>query len=175
ELDRAYRALALFDEHTWGAANPWEDSLEWRGSGAPQWQRKAAVADEAADRAAEVRGRGGRRLGGVLGGGGGSTVVVVNPSGLAHTDLTEVFVPEERLRLNGACHLVDEATGLLVPAEARGEECQEARETDPEEDCSRYRPRGRWLRFVARDVPACGYRRYRLRARAAAPPAAPPA
>lgn len=174
DLDSAYRALALFDEHTWGAANPWEDSLEWRDSGVLQWQRKAAFAYEAHDRAAELLAHGARRLGTGLGTGDGSTVIVLNPSGLARTDQTEVFVPEERLRLDGACHLVDEATGLLVPAEARGEGCQEARETDPEEDCSRHRPRGRWLRFVARDVPACGYRRYRLRAGAVAGSGADP-
>jgi glycosyl hydrolase family 38 len=164
EIDRAYRALALFDEHTWGAANPWEDSLEWRDSGVLQWQRKAAFAHEAHDRAMELRAHGARRLGTVLGTGDASTVVVVNPSGLARTDLTEVFVPEERLRLDGGCHVVDEATGLPLPAEVRGEECHDDREADPDDDCARYRPRGRWLRFVARDVPACGYRRYRLRA-----------
>ena len=168
ELDRAYRALALFDEHTWGAANPWEDSLEWRDSGVLQWQRKAAFAHEAHDRATELLAHGARRLGSVLGTGDGSTVVVVNPSGLARTDLAEVFVPEERLRLDKGCHVVDEATDLSFPAEVRGEECQEDRESDPDDDCARYRPRGRWLRFVALDVPACGFRRYRLQAGAVA-------
>jgi hypothetical protein len=163
ELDRAYRALALFDEHTWGAANPWEDSLEWRDSGVLQWQRKAAFAHEAHDRATDLRAHSARRLGTLLGIRDASTVVVVNPSGLTRTDLTEVFVPEERLRLDGGCYLVDEATGVPVPAEVRGEDCQADREADPDDDCARYRPRGRWLRFVARDVPACGYRRYRLR------------
>jgi hypothetical protein len=72
------------------------------------------------------------------------------------------------LRLDGGCHLVDEATGLHIPVEVRGEECREDRETDPDDDCARYRPRGRWLRFVALDVPACGFRRYRLQAGAVA-------
>jgi Glycosyl hydrolases family 38 N-terminal domain len=167
ELDRAYRALALFDEHTWGAANPWEDALEWRGSGVLQWQRKAAFAREAYDRATELLAHGTRRLGSVLAAGDGSTVVVVNPGGRARTDLAEVFVPEERLRLDGGGHLVDEATGRLVPAEVRGEECRQD-ESDPDDNCARYRPRGRWLRFLARDVPACGFRRYRLQRGAAA-------
>ena len=30
EIDEAYESIALFDEHTWGAANPWMDGLEQR-------------------------------------------------------------------------------------------------------------------------------------------------
>jgi hypothetical protein len=37
----------------------------------------------------------------------------------------------------------------------------------------RFRPRGRWLRFVARDVPGLGYRRFLLRGGSASNPAEP--
>ena len=47
EIDEAYESMALFDEHTWGAANPWMDGLERRESGALQWERKAGFARDA--------------------------------------------------------------------------------------------------------------------------------
>src|SRR5262249_5693074 len=40
-------SLALFDEHTWGAADPWGDETEGLSSGRRQWAWKAARAHDA--------------------------------------------------------------------------------------------------------------------------------
>ena len=47
EIDEIYESMALFDEHTWGPANPWMDGLERRESGALQWETKAGFARDA--------------------------------------------------------------------------------------------------------------------------------
>ena len=49
EIDEIYESMALFDEHTWGAANPWMDGLERRESGALQWETKAGFARDASE------------------------------------------------------------------------------------------------------------------------------
>ena len=52
DVERAYEELALFDEHTWGSANPWRDRLEHMDAGALQWRWKAErayAAGEAVD------------------------------------------------------------------------------------------------------------------------------
>jgi hypothetical protein len=148
-LDRCYERMALFDEHTWGAANPWADSLSGWDSGRAQWQRKAAMALDARDGAAALLAHGSVRLGELLGA-PGSSLAVFNPSGFERTDLVRVFVPTERAAFDRPLRLVDAATGEPVPyaleAQAR----------------PRHRPRGLHLSFVARGVPPLGYRRYRL-------------
>lgn len=48
---RAYHQLALFDEHTWGAADSWRHQDTGPASGATQWAWKAARAYEALDEA----------------------------------------------------------------------------------------------------------------------------
>jgi Glycosyl hydrolases family 38 N-terminal domain len=140
--ERVYERLALFDEHTWGAAHPDGDAAEGRGSGALQWQSKAALATEslgeaeALVEAASAAFRGVERI---------DSILVVNPSGFARTDLVTVLLPEAR-----PLAVVDVETQSRVP-HAFG---------PPE--AARNRPRGVPLSFLARDVPALGYRRFEL-------------
>ncbi|MGH2930585.1 MAG: glycoside hydrolase family 38 C-terminal domain-containing protein, partial [Solirubrobacteraceae bacterium] len=98
DVDRCYENLTLFDEHTWGAADPWGDDLDGRGSGRLQWQRKSAFALQAYDRAVALRDHGARRLGAALGGGAGSRsehqITVANLGGGPATDVVQVFVPQ---------------------------------------------------------------------------------
>ncbi|MFZ0215966.1 MAG: hypothetical protein WAM30_08500, partial [Candidatus Dormiibacterota bacterium] len=165
-VDGAYRELALFDEHTWGAANPWNDALGERDAGALQWQRKAAFAREAWEQARAARDEGAARLAGRLGGAPIASalaqLVVLNPSGRPRTDAVRVLLPAERVPLSQAIEVVDETTGETRPYEL-----------DPQRNAA-VRPRGRQLRFVAAGVPGFGYRRYAVRA-ATTDPAAPPA
>ncbi|NUP83208.1 MAG: hypothetical protein HOV96_37330, partial [Nonomuraea sp.] len=54
EIDAAYDKVALFNEHTWGAANPWEDAEEAGDSGGLQWTRKSSGAYQAQDDASDL-------------------------------------------------------------------------------------------------------------------------
>ena len=50
--DRAYASMALFDEHTWGAANPWDGRARAHGARARlQWRREGRSRLDAYDRA----------------------------------------------------------------------------------------------------------------------------
>jgi hypothetical protein len=162
EVNEAYEAMALFDEHTWGAANPWRDSLEQIDSGGLQWQRKADFARRGRDQAELAHEHAAIRLAGLVAGGGGAAdshaqVAVFNPSGNTRTDVADVFLPATRVEKDRRFELVDELTGRALPYELAAQAH------------AAFRPRGRWLRFVAHDVPGLGYRRYVLRAR---PPSA---
>ena len=93
--------MALFDEHTWGAANPWMDGLERRESGALQWETKAGFARDASERSHALVRSGVHRLSHAFGRSGDSlaSVTVFNPSRWERTDLVSVFVPESRTAL----------------------------------------------------------------------------
>jgi Glycosyl hydrolases family 38 N-terminal domain/Glycosyl hydrolases family 38 C-terminal domain len=154
EADRAYASMALFDEHTWGAANPWEDGLERMASGALQWRRKEAFALDAYDRATRLLEGSAERLARAVSRDGVAEdladVVVLNARGSVRTDLVRAFVPFSR---------VPDGVGLAVVDAETGE--REPHVAEPQQH-ERFRPAGRFLSFVARDVPACGFRRYTL-------------
>jgi hypothetical protein len=142
EPEQVYDRLALFDEHTWGAAHPDGDTAEGRESGALQWQSKAALATdslgaaEALVDAASAAFRAVERV---------DSILVVNPSGFARTDLVTVLLPEERQLV-----VVDAETQAHVPHALAPPET------------ARNRPRGVPLSFVAQNVPGLGYRRFDL-------------
>jgi hypothetical protein len=151
-IDRAYESMALFDEHTWGAANPWMDGLEKGESGALQWERKAGFARDAYEGSNALLRSGVHRLSHVFGRSGDSlaSVTVFNPGRWGRTDRVGVFVPESRTELQRPLAVVDCATRERVPCVV-----------EVQEDAA-HRTRGIHLSFVARDVPACGFRRYDL-------------
>jgi hypothetical protein len=150
-LDRAYEALGLFDEHTWGSGNPWSDSLDRFDSGVLQWERKVAFAHEAHDRAHALIESGAARLAHAFQAApdAAGSVLVVNGAGQARTDLVRVFVPASRLVHSGPF--------ALRSANGRDEPFV----LEPQVH-AHFRADGTWLSFVARDVPACGWARYDL-------------
>ncbi|HVL24833.1 MAG TPA: glycoside hydrolase family 38 C-terminal domain-containing protein, partial [Thermomicrobiales bacterium] len=155
EVESAYEDMALFDEHTWGAANPWERGAVGMASGEHQWTRKAAFAYTAAERVRTLLDGGLRRIAS-LGAVPGTqedvaTLLVVNPSSFARTDLVRVFLPDRGLTPE-SFELVDLASGETIPFIV-----------EPQANAS-HRPRGAHVCFLARDVPAIGYARYGLRA-----------
>jgi Glycosyl hydrolases family 38 N-terminal domain/Glycosyl hydrolases family 38 C-terminal domain len=152
EIDETYESMALFDEHTWGAANPWMDGLERRESGALQWETKAGFARDAYERSNALVRSGVHRLSHAFGRSGDSpaSVTVFNPSRWERTDPVSVFVPESRSALQRPLAVVDCATRERVPCVVEDQEN------------AQFRVRGSRLSFVARDVPAFGYRRYDL-------------
>jgi hypothetical protein len=153
-INGVYDDMALFDEHTWGAAEPWEDTLEGWWSGPLQWQAKSGFALSAAERSADLAESGLERLTARLTTAGGTepVVVVVNPTMHARTDIVRTFVPASRFSPGAGIQLVDLATGERVP-------CQPG---EPDYDRDRRRSRGLDLTFRAADVPGFGYRAYRL-------------
>ncbi|MDQ3512701.1 MAG: hypothetical protein M3462_03400, partial [Chloroflexota bacterium] len=151
DVDRAYEDMALFDEHTWGAANPWEDGLSQMASGGLQWGRKAAFAHEAHDRTNAILDAGLHRFAAIGSTAGAlASVVVFNPSSSVRTDLVRVFIPEHRT--GGEAHFLvvesDSQAAVAIVTEEQGN--------------ASHRPRGRWLSFLARDIPPVGYARYDL-------------
>lgn len=148
---RAYEDMALFDEHTWGAANPWEDGLSRMASGGLQWARKAAFAHAAHERTSAILDAGLHQFASL---GAASpaiaTVVVFNPSSWNRTDLVRVFLPESRTGSETHLTLVTTDTRATVPYVSEGQEHAD------------FRPRGRWISFIAQDVPAVGYARYEV-------------
>ncbi len=157
EVETAYEEMALFDEHTWGASNPWNQSIDKADSGEYQWFRKSGFAYTAEERVDNLV-RGGIERMAVLipKRGEGEPIAVFNPNSWERTDLARVFVPVHVMPTT-APTLIDESTGEPVPFVIEHQEH------------SRYRPIGQWLVFLARDVPATGYRRYHLVSSVATP------
>jgi hypothetical protein len=152
--DSVYRDLALFDEHTWGAAEPWEDTLEGWWSGPRQWQVKTGYAARAAERTDELIESGMHRLVSRIASrdGDGAVIVVVNPTMYVRTDLVHTFVPASRFMPAQGFGVVDLERGDDVPCQAG----------TPDRDRDRRRSRGRDLTFLATDVPPFGYRVFGL-------------
>jgi hypothetical protein len=146
DVDRAYEKLALFDEHTWGAGNPWDDGEEHRSSGGLQWTRKSEYAHQGYDDAHDLLESGSRRLGDTFAATSDAlaTVLVFNATSRTRTDLARVFLPASRVPLDARVRLVDGRDGTPVP-----------HREEPQQDAAR-RPVGRYLEFVARDVPGVG-------------------
>jgi hypothetical protein len=151
EVDRVYGDMALFDEHTWGAANPWAAASAGRDSGALQWERKASHARSALEAASALVESGLHHLAASLGASSapGACVLVFNGSAWSRTDLVRVFVPHSRCS----------ARDLGVLDQTSGEKL--AAFVEPQEHAA-FRPAGRYLSFIAREVPACGFALYRL-------------
>jgi hypothetical protein len=151
EIDRTYEELALFDEHTWGSANPWEDELEKQNSGALQWARKSGFAYRASDRADVLLNAGLNRFAGALTPQADAiaTVVVFNPSAWERTDLARVFLPNERVPRDQSFSVIEVASGRVVSYTA---------EPQPHPN---YRAKGQWL-TIAATVPPVGYATYAI-------------
>ena len=150
DLDARRRAihasLALFDEHTFGAADPWGEDDEGKRSGRKQWAWKAARALEAHDRAADLMADSLVRLGAQVGPAREAlaSLAIVNPSGWARTDAVAAFVPDAVVPVGLPIAVVDARTGRVLRAD----------EEPPAND--EHRDAGRVVRFIVEDVPAVG-------------------
>jgi hypothetical protein len=152
ETNAVYEAMALFDEHTWGAANPWRSGRERMDSGDRQWHRKAGFAHEAFERSIALLESGLYRFAtqftkneDAL-----ASVIVVNPSGFQRSEIVRVFVPVEQVPLDGTFRLVAHGDDASVPfvIEPQGHDF--------------YRAKGQWITFAAHDVPPVGYAQFDL-------------
>lgn len=151
-VDDVYDKLGLFDEHTWGAANPWHDHEDGFDSGGLQWARKCELAYSGADDAEDLRHAGARRLGARYAKAAGAlaSFLVHNPGSAQRADTVTAFLPAATVPLETIVSVVDGRSGKPVP---HHEEV-----VRPEEWPTR--PSGRRLIFTAADVPAFGAARF---------------
>ena len=128
---------------------PGASNLDGIDSGALQWARKSAFAYEAAERTNALLDAGLHRLAPLATPASSATgIAVINPSSWPRTDLVRVFIPESRLLGGESFAIIEELSGARVPYVREGQ-------LNPSN-----RPRGCWVTFLARDVPAMGYARY---------------
>ncbi|MGW0483185.1 glycoside hydrolase family 38 N-terminal domain-containing protein [Nonomuraea sp. NPDC003214] len=148
----AYDKVALFNEHTWGAANPWEDAEEAGDSGGLQWTRKSSGAYDAQDDAADLLQAGVRRFAAALSaeGSGGEALAafaVFNPGTATRTDVVRTFLPRDVVPVDVPIALVDARTGETVP--------HHEEYVDPADWPTR--PIGRHIHAVVPDITGFGY------------------
>ncbi|MEO3886644.1 glycoside hydrolase family 38 C-terminal domain-containing protein [Nonomuraea sp. B5E05] len=157
QIDAAYDKVALFNEHTWGAANPWEDAEEAGDSGGLQWTRKSSGAYQAQDDASDLLHAATRRFAAALTGAGGepgtggalAAFAVFNPGTRARTDVVRAFLPRDVVGVDVPIALVDARSGRTLP---HHEEL-----VDPVDWPTR--PIGRHVHAVVEDIPGYGYAR----------------
>ena len=140
-FDRIWDNILLYDEHTWGAYN--SISEPWKDFVQEQWAVKAAYATSAAEEADRLVANGLRGLARRIGAPAGA-VIVFNPLNWKRTDVVRVQIP----------------VGESVYDENGPLPTQKVREIGAVDEVA----------FLAKDVPAVGYRCYR-----SGPPAAAPA
>jgi alpha-mannosidase len=157
--ERAQEAAMFFCEHTWGAwcSTDQPDALESKA----QWHFKADFAYRAAMEAkALVRGT----LQSCLPAAATAEVQVFNPLAFERTDVVEVLITDDLITSDGpldiptaqrteegpALELVDLTTGEICPAARR-----------PIVADARRKP-GQWVSFIAKAVPAQGWKRYHI-------------
>jgi hypothetical protein len=153
DVRAAYEDMALFDEHTWGAGNPWTADLERFDSGERQWIRKASFALSAEERTNLLLQGGIHRLEKVFSSASSATdtssILALNPNSWSRTDLVRMLVPPYVWPGPGA-RLVETGSGESIHFVV-----------EPQQH-DRHRSHGVWITFLARDVPPLGYIRYTL-------------
>ncbi|MEV7626933.1 hypothetical protein [Actinoplanes sp. NPDC089786] len=143
-----YLNASLFDEHTWGAADPWTHGDDHTHSGEEQWHWKYHTALAAHDDAERLLTRAVARLAGTLD--GGAALYVVNPAAHARTGVVTAFVPESRIPIETPLSVADPRTGKSLPVE-------ETPQLNPT-----HREAGRFLHIAVDDVPPLGVLRLDL-------------
>lgn len=141
-----YRAASLFNEHTWGAGDPWTHGDHGHGSGEKQWHWKYAQALRAHDEAETLLESAAALLGEALAPAPGALASyhVVNTCSWPRTETARLFLPESTVAPSEAVQVLDARTGAPLPF------TEEAQSND------RHRSAGRFLRVPLDDVPACG-------------------
>ncbi|MFJ3022967.1 glycoside hydrolase family 38 C-terminal domain-containing protein [Streptomyces tendae] len=141
-----YRAASLFNEHTWGAGDPWTHGDHGHGSGEKQWHWKYSQAMRAHDEAETLLDSATALLGEALAPRAGAlaSFYVANTCSWERTESARVFLPEATVGLDRPVEVLDGRTGGPLP-------CTEEAQTN-----DRHRAAGRFLLVSLRDVPACG-------------------
>lgn len=153
-----YEAVSLFDEHTWGAGDPWTHGDEGGHSGEHQWHWKYGQALRAHDDGQALLRRASARLGQRLTAAPGAMASyhVVNTCSWPRTDVVRVFLPESSVPLELPVVVRDARTGHELPYEQRPQTNDDHRDA------------GRFLLVRVSDVPPAGSVRLDVAADAAA-------
>ncbi|MFJ8885851.1 alpha-mannosidase [Streptomyces sp. NPDC102402] len=161
---QVYRAASLFNEHTWGAGDPWTHGDHGHASGERQWHWKYAQALSAHDGAHTLLDAANAALGERLAPREGTLAgyYVVNTCSWERSESVRLFLPESTVSLADPVRVVDSRTGM--PLEV----------TEEEQSNELHRAAGRFLLFRAVGVPAHGAVRVDIEP-SPAPSAAPPA
>ena len=143
DSEGVYGNISLFDEHTWGAANPWTIGDEGMNSGDQQWHWKYSKAIAADDDGEVLLDRASAHLGDELGTAKGAlaSFFITNTTSWNRTDEVTVFLPESRVPLETQIKVVDSRSGKEL-------EFYESAQINP-----KHRNAGRFLNISIHDVP----------------------
>ncbi|MGP3776888.1 alpha-mannosidase [Streptomyces sp. SDT5-1] len=149
-----YEAVSLFDEHTWGAGDPWTHGHDHGHSGEQQWHWKYGQALRARDEGQSLLNRAGARLGQRLARPAGTAAAyhVVNTCSWPRTEVAELFLPESSVPLDRAVTVHDARTGAELPHDEHPQANEDHRDA------------GRFLHVRVDDVPPAGSVRVDVRA-----------
>ncbi|MDG4861710.1 glycoside hydrolase family 38 C-terminal domain-containing protein, partial [Streptomyces sp. T-3] len=141
-----HEAVSLFDEHTWGAGDPWTHGDEGGHSGEHQWHWKYGQALRAHDDSRSLLGRASARLGQRLAAlpAAVATYHLVNTCSWPRTDVARIFLPEATVPLDQPVTVTDARTGSPLPHE------EQPQVNDDHRDA------GRFLLLRVDDVPPLG-------------------
>jgi|LakMenEpi03Aug12_release.lakeMendotaPanAssembly.Ray.scaffolds.fasta_scaffold06627_12 hypothetical protein len=141
-----YANASLFDEHTWGAANPWTIGDEGMDSGDQQWHWKYAKALAADDEGEVLLDRACSHLGDVLSTAPGAlaSFYISNTAVWSRSDEVVIFLPESRVPLETAIKIVDSRSKKELSFYESGQ-------VNP-----KHRNAGRFIHILINDVPAIG-------------------
>lgn len=141
-----YHSASLFNEHTWGSANPWTYGDAGMDSGDEQWHWKYSTALAAHDDAATLLSRAASRLTSTCGTGDAAlaSFQVVNTCSYPRSDVARAFLPDSRVGIDTPVTVRDGRTGMPLPFEQHSQ-------VNP-----KHRDAGRLLDIAVTDVPATG-------------------
>lgn len=141
-----YGNASLFDEHTWGAANPWTIGDEGMDSGDQQWHWKYAKALAADDEGEVLLDRACSHLGDVLSTAPGAlaSFYISNTAVWSRSDEVMVFLPESRVPLETQIKVIDSRNKKELSFYESGQ-------INP-----KHRNAGRFIHILINEVPAVG-------------------
>lgn len=143
---RLYSSISMFNEHTWGAMDPWRSADRGGSSGQEQWHWKYTRALEARDDAELLLDAVTAHVGAGLPADPGAvaTYQVVNPTGLERSSTVTLFVRESMAALEADLVVRDSRTAAVLPSER-------VPQANPV-----HRAAGHFLRIGVPDIPPTG-------------------
>jgi len=152
--EEVYSNASLFDEHTWGAANPWTIGDAGMDSGDQQWHWKYSKAIAADDEGEVLLDRAASHLGDLLGTPKDSlaSFYVTNSSIWERTDEVVAFLPESRVPLEQPVVVIDARTNKEL-------DFYETPQVNP-----KHRNAGRYLHVLIKEISATGVMRLDIKA-----------